>query len=245
MSHGNLLMGAWQPVDILAFGAHPDDVELGCGGTLAQEIQNGLKVAVCELSAGEAGTRGTPEIRREESVRAAEILGLSARVQLDFPDGLIREGEVSLKKIIEIIRIFKPRIVIANAPRDRHPDHGHAAHLVRDAAFLAGLSRLETGSAPHRPAVVLHYIQFYDLQPQLYISVDSDAWKVKMESIKAHKSQFYDPQSKEPETLISKPDFLDFVESRGRNYGLLCGTYYAEGFLAERPPSVSRLSYLL
>jgi bacillithiol biosynthesis deacetylase BshB1 len=245
MAEFNVISGICEPVDILAFGAHPDDVELGCGGLLAQEIQKGRKAAVCDLTSGEAGTRGTPEQRTEESRNAARILGLSARLQLHLKDGFIRSSETALKQMMEVIRRFTPRVVICNAPHDRHPDHGHAAQLVRDACFLAGLGKIDTGSAPHRPSLLLHYIQFYDLSPQLYYALTADSWKIKMQAIRAHASQFYDPVSREPQTLISSPEFLDFVEARARHYGMNCGVPYAEGFIYERPPAVTSLDHIL
>lgn len=244
MAELDLLTGSCEPVDVLAFGAHPDDVELGCGGLLAQEILSGNKAAVCELTTGEAGTRGTPEQRKEESCNAARILGLTARVQLHLKDGFIGSSETALRQVMEVIRRFMPRVVICNAPQDRHPDHGHAAKLVRDASFLAGLGRIDTGSAPHRPAILLHYIQFYDLAPQLYYIISREAWNVKMKAVRAHVTQFYDPNSNEPQTLISKPEFLEFVEARGQYYGLKCSSNYAEGFLCERPPAFKSLAHI-
>lgn len=244
MAEFDLLTGNCEPVDVLAFGAHPDDVELGCGGLLAQEIQRGRKAAVCELTAGEAGTRGNPDLRREESQNAARILGLTARLQLHLKDGFINSSEVALKQVMEVIRRFRPRVVICNAPHDRHPDHGHAAKLVRDACFLTGLGKIDTGSPPHRPALLLHYIQFYDLAPKIYYAVSAEAWNIKMQAVRAHASQFYDPASRDPQTLISSPEFLEFVEARGRHYGLNCGARYAEGFLCERPPAIFSLDHI-
>lgn len=244
MAEFDLISGSCEPAHILAFGAHPDDVELGCGGLLAQEVLRGRKTVVCELSAGEAGTRGTPDQRKEESRNAARILGLTARLQLHLKDGFIRSSETALKQVMEVIRRFTPRVVICNAPHDRHPDHGHAAELVRDACFLAGLGKIDTGSAPHRPALLLHYIQFYDLTPQLYYALTAESWKIKMQAVRAHTSQFYDPASREPQTLISSPEFLEFVEARGRYYGMNCGALFAEGFICERPPAVASLDHV-
>ncbi|MCS6980622.1 MAG: bacillithiol biosynthesis deacetylase BshB1 [Flavobacteriales bacterium] len=234
----HVLYGQIEKVDILAFGAHPDDVELGCGGLLAQEIRKGRRAAICDLTAGEAGTRGSPEIRREESRLAARILGLSCRIQLNFKDGFLLYKEDYLKELIEVIRLFRPRIVLANAVQDRHPDHGHAAKLVRDAAFLAGLPKIATQSPAHRPQLVWHYIQFYEFSPQVYYSLEPASWEVKMQAVRAHSSQFYNPESPEPQTLISRPEFLEFIEARGRQYGLRCDSVYAEGFLVERAPAV-------
>lgn len=238
MAFFNFIYGEPEEVDILAFGAHPDDVELGCGGLIAQEIKRGLRAAICDLTAGEAGTRGTAEIRTEEARQAARLLGVSCRLQLNFKDGFLLYAEEYLKNLIEVVRLFRPRIVLANALHDRHPDHGNAARLVRDASFLAGLPKITTNSSAHRPQMVWHYIQFFEISPQLYYSLEPASWEVKMQAVRAHASQFYNPESPEPQTLISRPEFLDFIEARGRQYGLLCGSDYAEGFLVERAPAI-------
>ncbi len=224
-------------LDILAFGAHPDDVELGCGGTLAMEAAKGRKTGIVDLTLGELGTRGTPEIRLQEAEDAGRILGCAVRENLRLPDGFFRSDEASLYKVIETIRRYKPEILLCNAPHDRHPDHGHGAELVKEAAFLSGLRRIHTFDAgvpqeAWRPKAVYHYIQFYDLKPTFLTDI-SEAMETKIAGYKAHKSQFFDPESTEPATLISSPDFLDNIRGRAAYFGQYIGAKYAEGFIAD------------
>lgn len=224
-------------LDILAFGAHPDDIELGCGGTLVSHVKKGKKVGLIDLTLGELGTRGTPEIRLEEAQEAAKIIGAEIRENLRMADGFFVNDETHRLLIIQILRKYRPEIVLCNAPNDRHPDHGNGAKLVRDAAFLSGLRKIETShngenQAPWRPKAVYHYVQFYDLEPDFVVDI-SDAIEEKMASYKAHKSQFFDPNSQEPETLISKPDFLENIQARSRYYGQFIHAEHGEGFLTE------------
>ena len=236
-------------VDILAIGAHPDDVELGAGGVLAKHHFLGYKIGILDLSKGEMGTRGTPEVRKGEAEEAARILGASFRLNANLPDGWIDTDETSVREVVKIIRLCRPRIVLANAPRDRHPDHGYAAELVRKAVFSSGLEKLKTTwhdepQRAWRPKVLLHYIQFDNLKPDVIIDI-SGYFDKKMASCRAHRSQLYDPESKEPETVISSKDFLDSIEYRARDMGRLIGTTHGEGFIFHRVPGLSSFKDLL
>jgi bacillithiol biosynthesis deacetylase BshB1 len=237
-------------LDILAFGAHPDDVELGCGGTLIKEVAAGKKVGIIDLTYGDLGTRGTVEIRLKEAAIAAELMGLSIRENLGFRDGFFQHDEVHRLKVIEVIRKYCPEIVICNAPEDRHPDHGRAAELVAEAAFYAGLIKIETHDEngvlqpAWRPKVVYHYIQFKDLKPDFVVDI-SDFMEAKMKAILAHASQFYNPNSAEPQTLIASPEFLDYTRHRASSLGIIANVKYAEGFLVRRLPGVNYISDLL
>jgi len=237
-------------LDILAFGAHPDDVELGCGGTLMKEVAKGKKVGIIDLTYGDLGTRGTVEIRLKEAALAAELMGLSARENLGFRDGFFQQDETHRLKVIGAIRKYRPEIVICNAPEDRHPDHGRAAELVAEAAFYAGLTKIEThdengvSQVAWRPKVVYHYIQFKDLKPDFVVDI-SDFMEAKMKAILAHASQFFNPNSAEPQTLIASPEFLDYTRHRASNLGIIANLKYAEGFLVRRLPGVNSISDLL
>lgn len=236
-------------VDILAFGAHPDDIELGAGGTLIAHIHQGKRVGLIDLTYGELGSRGNKEIRLQEAARAREIIGAVARMNLGMADGFFQNDEKHQKEIIRIIRHFKPEIVICNAPTDRHPDHGRAAQLVSDACFYAGLTKISTQwvgkyQDAWRPRMILHYIQYYDLKPTILVDI-SQFIDLKMQAVKAHQSQFYDPNSKEPQTLISQPEFLDNVINRAAYYGQYIGAKYAEGFITQRIPGVNNLFDLI
>jgi len=231
--------------DILAFGAHPDDVELGCGATLAKEVANGKKVGIIDLTKGELGTRGTAETRADESSNAAKILGVSVRENLGFADGFFINDKQHQLEIIKMIRKYKPELVICNAIDDRHIDHGKGSQLVSDACFLSGLIKIETivdGEIqnPWRPKQVYHYIQWKNLEPDLVVDV-SDFMDVKMKAVLAYKTQFYDATSKEPETPISSKNFTDSIEYRARDLGRLVGVEYAEGFTVERYVAVDSL----
>ena len=236
-------------LDILAFGAHPDDVELACSGTVLKHIASGKKVGIMDLTRGELGTRGTPEIREREANEAAKILGVSIRENLGFADGFFVNDKTHQLAVINKIRKYRPAIVLANALSDRHPDHGRAAQLVATASFLAGLVSIETTEngqlqQPWRPKAVYHYIQYYF--PRTDIAVDiSDFMEKKMEAVKAYKSQFHDPASKEPPTLISTPAFLQSLYDRAAELGRMVGVQYAEGFTTERLTGVSSLFDLL
>lgn len=221
-------------VDILAFGAHPDDVELSCAGTLALQQSLGYRSAIVDLTEGELGTRGTPEIRKQEAQKAAEILGVSARENLGFRDGFFKNDEAHQLAIVRMIRKYRPRTVLANAFTDRHPDHGRGAEVVREACFLAGLRAIPTeldGQAQeaHRPQMLLHYIQFQAHRPDIIVNIGAHI-ETKLKAIKAYASQFYDPHSKEPETVISGKNFLDSITYRAKDLGRLIGAEYGEGF---------------
>lgn len=236
-------------LDILAFGAHPDDVELGAGGTLAKEAALGKKTGVIDLTRGEMGTRGTPEIRDAEAQEAGKILGLSIRSNLNMSDGFFLNNRENQEKIARVIRIYQPEIVIANALDDRHPDHGRASQLVSDACFLSGLRKWEISDengflAAWRPKAIYHYMQFRELKPELIVDI-SDYNDQKMKSVLAHKSQFFNPNSQEPETVIASKGFLDSISYRAMNYGRLIGVEFGEAFNIERPLGSSSLSELI
>jgi bacillithiol biosynthesis deacetylase BshB1 len=237
-------------VDILAIGVHPDDVELSCSGTLAKEIRNGKKVAIVDLTRGELGTRGTAETRDQEAQEAARILGVHARENLGMRDGFFVNDEAHQKQIIQIIRKYQPSIILANVLHDRHPDHGRAGQLVRDAAFLSGLSKIETcdesGSpqARWRPAYVLHYIQDNYYDPDLVVDI-TDVFELRMASIQAYKTQFLAQDNDGPKTYISSPEFFDSIIGRCRLMGKRIGVKYAEGFVTEKKIGVANLSSLL
>lgn len=225
-------------VDILAFGAHPDDVELSASGTILKSIQQGKKVAVVDLTQGELGSRGTIATRYAEAADAATVLGISARVNLKMEDGFFQHSPENLRKIVEQIRYFKPRIVLANAIQDRHPDHSKGSKLVSEACFLAGLRKIETEwngekQEAFRPEVVYHYIQDRYSRPDFVVDV-TDFVEQKFESIRAYKTQFFDPNSEEPQTPISGQEFFEFLRGRMAEYGRQIGVHYAEGFTVER-----------
>lgn len=225
-------------VDILAIGAHPDDVELGCGGTLAKLISEGKTVAVVDLTQGELGTRGTNITRAEEAAEASQILGISARENLKMKDGFILNTEEYQLQIVKMIRKYQPEIVLANAIEDRHPDHAKASKLVSDACFLSGLIKIETqlygeNQKQWRPKQVFHYIQWKNITPDFVVDI-SDFMEKKIEACLAYKTQFYDPNSKEPMTPIATKDFLESLTYRAQDLGRLSGVAYAEGFTSEK-----------
>ena len=227
-----------EKLDILVIAAHPDDAELGCSGTIAAHIAKGYKVGIVDLTHGEMGTRGTPEIRLQESAEAARILGLSARENLGFKDLYFKDDEAHQLELIKVIRKYQPEIVLANAITDRHPDHGKGSSLATNACFMSGLVKIETeldgvDQKAWRPKFVYHYIQNNYIQPDFIVDV-SEYWDTKVASIMAFKSQFYDPSSKEPSSFISSPEFLPFVESRSREFGHRIMVKYGEGFTIER-----------
>ncbi len=236
-------------LDILAFGAHPDDVELGCSGTIAKEISLGKKVGIIDLTRGELGTRGSVEIRNSESAKASTILGISARENLDMRDVFFINDEAHQMKIIKIIRKYQPEIVLCNAIDDRHIDHGKGSKLVSDACFLSGLRMIETEingekQTAWRPKVVYHYIQWKNLEPDFVVDI-SGFIDVKMESILAYSSQFYNPNTNEPESPISSKNFLDSIKYRAQDLGRITGVEYAEGFTTERYLAVNSLTDLI
>jgi bacillithiol biosynthesis deacetylase BshB1 len=236
-------------VDILAFGAHPDDVELGAGATIAKAVKEGKTVAIVDLTQGELGTRGSVEIRQKESAAANKILGISFRENLDLADGFFKNDRESQLKVIKAIRKYQPKIVLCNAIDDRHIDHGKGSKLVSDSCFLSGLKRIETEdeNGPQqqwRPQVVYHYIQWKNIDPDFVVDV-SDTIEQKMESIKAYASQIYNPNTKEPNTPISSKNFLDSVHYRAKDLGRLIGVEAAEGFTTERFVAVKSLDDLI
>jgi len=236
-------------VDILAFGAHPDDVELGCGATLAKEVSLGKKVGLIDLTRGELGTRGSADLRDQEAARAGEILGVALRENLSFRDGFFANDEMHQMEVVKRIRKFRPDIVLCNAIRDRHIDHGKGSSLISDACFLSGLRKIETqfeGEAQEawRPKVVYHYIQWENLEPDFVVDVTGFIQK-KVDSVLAYSSQFYDPSSKEPESPISSKNFLESVTYRARDLGRLIGKEHGEGFTAERHVAVDQLAHLI
>ncbi|SHJ74990.1 bacillithiol biosynthesis deacetylase BshB1 [Flavobacterium haoranii] len=235
-------------LDILAFGAHPDDVELGCSGTLAKEIAQGKKVGIIDLTRGELGTRGSAEIRDKEAAAAAKILGVSVRENLQFRDGFFANDEKHQLEIIKMLRKYQPEIVLCNAIQDRHIDHGKGSKLVSDACFLSGLTKIETElnnekQAAWRPKVVYHYIQWQNIKPDFVVDV-SDFMDKKMEAVLAYGSQFYIPNSNEPATPITSKNFLDSITYRAQDLGRLVGVDFAEGFTAERYLAVNSLADL-
>lgn len=225
-------------VDILAFAAHPDDIEIACGGTILKSINEGKKVAIVDLTQGELGTRGTIETRYEEATEASRIMGISDRVNLKLKDGFFVQNEETLLKVIEQIRYFQPEIILANSITDRHPDHGKASKLISDACFLSGLRKIETTynndmQSPHRPNAVYHYIQDRHIQPDFVIDI-TPFFEKRMQALMAYKTQFFQPDSVEPKTPISGEDFKEFLIARMREFGRPIGVEYAEGFTVER-----------
>lgn len=232
-------------LDILAIGAHPDDVELSCSGVIAKEVSRGKKVGILDLTQGELGTRGSAEIRLKEAKNAAEILGVEIRENLGFRDAFFVNDEAHQLKIIEIIRKYQPEIVLCNAIEDRHIDHAKAAKLVHDACYLSGLSKIETslnGSNQEawRPKKVFHYIQWMELKPDLVVDISGFIDK-KVASVLAYKSQFYNEGSNEPNTPISNLNFLESVTYRSKNLGRLISVEHAEGFTLSNYPAVDSI----
>ena len=236
-------------LDILAFGAHPDDVELGCGATITKEVSLGKKVGVVDLTRGELGTRGSAELRIIEANNAAKIMGVSVRENLGFSDGFFINDKKHQLEVIKMIRKYKPDVVLCNAIDDRHIDHGKGSKLVSDACFLSGLLKIETEvegkqQEKWRPKQVYHYIQWKNIEPDFVIDVTGfiDA---KTDAVLAYSSQFYDPKSNEPETPITSKNFIDSINYRARDLGRLIGVEYAEGFTSERYVAVENLDKLI
>lgn len=236
-------------LDILAIGAHPDDIELSCAGVLAKEAARGKKIGILDLTRGELGTRGTPEIRDQEAADAAKVLGIELRENLCFADGFFTNDQEHQLKVIEIIRKYKPEIVLCNAIKDRHPDHAKGSELASVSCFLSGLRKVETsldGVAQEawRPKYVYHYIQWMDMDPDIVIDI-SGFLDTKIDAVKAYKSQFFDPESNEPSTPISSTNFFESIKYRAANLGRLIGTDHAEGFMVERYPAVDSIFDLI
>ncbi|MFI5149651.1 MAG: bacillithiol biosynthesis deacetylase BshB1 [Bacteroidia bacterium] len=232
-------------IDILAIGAHPDDVELSCSGTLIRHITFGKTVGILDLTLGELGTRGDAVLRKKEAAEGARIIGARFRDNMEFKDGFFENNPEHQHKLIARIRQYCPDIILCNAVTDRHPDHGRAAALVSEAAFYSGLRKINTQldgkeQQPWRPKAVYHYIQDRNIEPDFV--VDISPWMdLKLQSVKAYTSQFYDPSSKEPETPISTNQFLEFLIARNRHHGRDIGVDYAEAFTAERSPGINNL----
>lgn len=232
-------------IDILAIGVHPDDIELSCSGTLLHHITMGKTVGLLDLTCGELGTRGSAEIRLKEAAAASKLIGATVRGNLEMEDGFFEYTKENMLKIVEIIRLMRPEIILANAISDRHPDHGRAAKLTADACFYAGLRRIETewedeAQEPWRPKAVYHYIQDHNLKPDFVVDI-TPYMDQKMEVIQAYKSQFYDPESDEPNTPISGKGFLEFVKGKNAMYGRPAGFLYGEGFTVARTMGVTNL----
>jgi bacillithiol biosynthesis deacetylase BshB1 len=234
-------------LDILVMAAHPDDAELSCSGTILSYIAQGKKVGIVDFTRGEMGTRGTPEIRLQESNDATKILGLHARENLGLADGFFQNDQASQIILMEVIRRYRPEIVLANALEDRHPDHGKGAKLAIDACFLSGLRMIHTidshsksEQSAWRPKHVYHYIQDRYLEPDFVIDI-TEHWETKEQSIRAFKSQFFDPTSKEPNSYISSPDFLSFIQARAQEMGHKIGVKYGEGFQSQKTMQVKNL----
>ncbi len=238
-------------LDILVFGAHPDDAELGAGATIAKEVSKGKKVGIVDLTRGELGTRGSAEIRDREAAKAAKTLGIAVRENMEFADGFFVNDKDHQMELIKIIRKYRPEIVLCNAVDDRHIDHARGSKLVSDACFLSGLVKIDTKmdgddvwQEAWRPKVVYHYIQWKNLEPDFVVDV-SGFMEKKVEAIMAYSSQFYDPNSDEPETPISSKNFTDSVNYRARDLGRIIGVEYAEGFTVERFVAVDSLGDLI
>jgi len=227
-------------LDILVFGAHPDDVELGCGGTVIKEVQAGKKVGVIDLTRGELGTRGTAEIRDAETKAANDILGVAIRENMNFKDGFFKDDQENKIALIKKIRKYRPEIVITNAKSDRHPDHPRSSQITVDACFLSGLEKIETGQETWRPKATYHYIQFNDIIPDIVIDI-SNQMPLKLAAVKAYSTQFFNPESNESETIISSQAFLDSVSYRAKNLGRQSNCVYAEGFVVNQLPKIDSL----
>lgn len=233
-------------LDILVFAVHPDDAELGCSGTIASHIAQGKKVGIVDFTQGELGTRGSAEIRLQEAEESRKILGLTARENLKMRDGFFKNDETHQKQLIQVIRKYRPEIVLANAVDDRHPDHGRASELTLQACFYAGLRMIESTEengnpqTAWRPKAVYHYIQDRYIEPDFVTDI-SDFWETKEKSIRAFKSQFYDPNSNEPESYLTSPDFLNFVQARAEEMGHKIGVKYGEGFTISKTMGVKNL----
>ncbi len=236
-------------IDILAIAAHPDDVELSCSGTLLAHAALGKTIGIVDLTRGELGTRGTPELRQQEAEAASKILNLHVRENLGLPDGFFENRKEYQLAVIRAIRRYQPEIVLTNAVNDRHSDHGRAAELVRESCFLSGLAKITTEASgtqqqAWRPRVVYHFVQDYYIEPDIIVDI-TPHWERKVEAVKAFQSQFFNAASTEPVTHISKPEFLDFIKSRALEFGHRIGVLYGEGFTAQRTMGVKNLFDIL
>nr|WP_299416172.1 bacillithiol biosynthesis deacetylase BshB1 [uncultured Emticicia sp.] len=237
-------------LDLVVLAAHPDDAEMSCGGTIASAIAQGKKVGIIDFTRGELGTRGTPEIRAAESAAASNILQISARENLGFRDGFFKNDEDHQMKLIAALRRYQPDVVLANAIEDRHPDHGKGAALAVDSCFYSGLRMIQTfnfdGKPQNawRPKAVYHYIQDRFIKPDLVVDISS-FWDKKEASIRAYKSQFHDPNSTEPESYLTSPEFLDFLKARSQEMGHMIGSSYGEGYTKTKPIGIKDLFGLI
>jgi N-acetylglucosamine malate deacetylase 1 len=228
------------PVDVLAIAAHPDDVEMTCGGTLVQLRARGRRFGIVDLTRGEMGTRGNEETRRREAERAAEILGAEFRETLDFGDGGIAESREHELVLMDVIRREKPRLVLTSYPEDRHPDHARGGRLVTASAFYAGLRKIETAHPAHRPQQTIYFSTAYLHEPDFIVDI-TPAMETRRAAIRAFMSQFHREDSEEPQTIVSQRMFLETIDARARHFGFLIGTEFGEGFMARRPPRVDDL----
>jgi N-acetylglucosamine malate deacetylase 1 len=237
-------------LDILVIAAHPDDAEMSCGGTIAKHVAMGHQVGILDLTRGELGTRGTPEIRAAEAAEASQILGVALRHNLGFRDGFFQNDEAHQLDLIRFLRKYQPDIVLANAITDRHPDHGRGALLANDACFKSGLRMIETfdptgnKQEPWRPKNVFHYIQDRHISPDFVVDI-SDFIQIKMDSIRAYRSQFYDPNSTEPVSYLTTPDFMDFLQGRAKEMGHSIGTAFGEGYTSYKKLGIRALTDLI
>jgi bacillithiol biosynthesis deacetylase BshB1 len=237
-------------LDVLAIGVHPDDVELGCSGTLIKEVKRGKKAGVIDLTQGELGTRGTIETRFQEAEEAAKIMGVSVRENLKMRDGFFQNDEANQLQLIQAIRKYQPEIIIGNILEDRHPDHGRAGQLIYDACFLSGLKQVKTKDEEGReqekwrPKQLLHYLQDRFYEPDVIIDI-TEVWEQRLQSIKAYKTQFHNPGSNEDETYISSPEFLESIIARARLLGKRIGVQFAEGFISKKSIGISNLDALV
>lgn len=236
-------------LDILVIAVHPDDAEMCAGGTILSHVENGNKVGIIDLTYGELGTRGSPEIREQESHQAAEILGLSVRENMGFRDGFFSNDEAHQRALIQKIRHYQPELLLTNAPADRHPDHGRAGQLVKEAAFYAGLPKVETlaedgrAQPSWRPHMVYQFIQFYYLTPHIVVDIKAQSEK-KMEAVMAYKSQFFNEDSNEQDTILTRPGFFEMLRARWREMGAAAHLEMGEGFLSDRTVAVDHLLQL-
>ena len=220
-------------LDILVFAAHPDDAELGCGGTIIKHTSNGFSVGVIDLTKGELGTRGSDKIRLEEAEAASKIMNLTLRENLSFDDGFFVNDDLHKKVIIKKIRKYRPDIILTNAPSDRHPDHARASQLTIDSCFLSGLEKIDTNQKVWRPKAIYHYIQFNNLNPDFVVDITKQ-FDQKIDAVKSYKSQFFDPKSTENNTIISTKDFFDSIEYRAKDLGRQTSCNFAEGFISHQ-----------
>lgn len=232
-------------LDILALAAHPDDTELGCSGTIAAHVAAGKRVGIVDFTRGELGTRGTPAVREQEAEDSRKLLGVAVRENLEFADGFFANDQAHQREVVRMIRRYRPEVVLANAVTDRHPDHGRGAALARDACFIAGLRKVETSwdgkpQEAWRPTRVYHYIQAYSIVPDFIVDI-SDHWETKIKAIRSFASQFGGAANDEPETYLTTPIFLQFIEARARELGHSIGVAYGEGFTAAQPLGVRQL----